>query len=132
MYIEWRPQVRIYQRNLDLQTFSKIEIPSWIDWEGKTQTPWMSKERLVNEYTVLKYISEKTTIPVPKPLHLGYFNGCLAITTEWVDGVLFDDLDPQIRSISYLDDYVRNFVLPQLNAVRLQTFGTIQGGVLPP
>lgn len=114
------------------QTFTKIEIPSWIDIEGKMQTPWMSRERLENEYTVLKYISERTTIPVPKPLRLGYIDGCLALTTEWVDGVLFDDLSPKIRSTSYLDDYVRTTILPQLNALTSQTSGTIRGVVLPP
>ena len=124
---ERRSQERRY-----LQTFTKIEIPSWTDLEGKTQTPWMSKERLVNEYTTLEYIAERTTIPVPKPLHLGYVNGCLAMTTEWVDGVPFDDLDPQIRSTLYLDEYVRTTVLPQLSALRSPTSGTIRGVVLPP
>ena len=128
----WQSQERRYQRSSDLQTFTKIEIPSWIDIEGKTQTPWMSRERLVNEYTTLKYIAEKTTIPVPVPLRLGYVNGCLAITTEWIDGVPFDDLDPQVRSTSYLDEYVRTTVLPQLNALTSQTSGTIQGVMLPP
>ena len=129
---EWRSQERRYQINLKRRTFTKIEIPSWIDIEGKTQKPWKSRERLMNEYMTLKYIGEKTTIPVPKPLHLRYINGCLAMTTEWIDGVPFDDLDPQTRSTSYLDEFVRTTVLPQLKELTSRTSGTIQGEVLPP
>jgi len=132
MQKKWQSQERRYQGNSDLQTFTKIEIPSWIDIKGKTQTPWMSRERLVNEYTTLEYIAERTTIPVPKPLYLGDVNGCLAMTTEWVDGVPFDDLDPQIRSTSYLDEYIQTTVLPQLNVLTSHTSGTIRGVVLPP
>ena len=129
---EWKSQERRYQTDSDRQTFTKIEIPSWFDLEGKIQTPWMSRKRLVNEYTVLKYIAERTTIPVPKPLYLRDINNCLAMTTEWIDGVPFDTLDPQVRSTTYLDEYVRDTVLPQLNALTSYTSGTIQGVVLPP
>ncbi|RMZ83098.1 hypothetical protein DV738_g1342, partial [Chaetothyriales sp. CBS 135597] len=105
MCVEWHSQERRYRRSSDGSKFTKIEIPSWIDIEGKTQTPWMSRARLANEYAVLNYILERTTIPVPKPIGLEYVDDCLAITTEWVDGVPFDDLGPQIRSPSYLDNY---------------------------
>jgi Phosphotransferase enzyme family len=126
----WDSQERRYSHNYS--TFTKIEIPSWSDVEGKTQRPWRSRERLANEYTALKYIAEKTTIPVPKPLRLEYIDGCCALTTEWVDGVPFDDLDPEIRSTTYLDNYVRSTILPQLRALRSHTSGTIDGVVLPP
>ena len=132
MCLERSSQERRYRRSSDLQRFTKIEIPSWIDIRGATQTPWMSRERLVNEYTVLKYIAQKTTIPVPKVLDLGYVDGCLAMTTEWVDGITFDDLDSDLQSTSYLDDYVRGVVLPQLDALTSHVTGTFQGVVLPP
>ena len=132
MFKEWTSQERKYQRSSDGQTFSKIEISSWIDIEGTIQTPWMSRQRLENEHTVLTYIAERTTIPVPKPFQLRDVNGCLTMTTEWIDGKPFDELDAQLRSVSYLNNYVQTTVLPQLNALTSQTSGTREGVVLPP
>lgn len=131
MWEEWYSQERRYQRNSDTPTFTKIETPSWIDIDGKPQSPGMTRERLMNEYTTLTYVAEMTTIPGPQPLHLGAVNGCLTMTTEWVDSVPFDELDPEVRSTSYLDGYVRTTVLPQLNALTSHSSGTI-GVVLPP
>jgi hypothetical protein len=76
----------------------------------------MSRERLTNEYHALRFIAEQATIPVPKPLRLEDVDGCLALTTEWVNGVPFDDLDPQIRSTSYLDDY-SNYRTPSAQCI---------------
>ena len=92
----------------------------------------MSQQRLFNEYTTLKYIEKNTTIPVPKALRFEYIDKCFAITTELVAGVPFDELNPQIRSTSYLDDYVQTTVLPQLRVLRARVSGTIDGIVLPP
>ncbi|KAJ4525226.1 hypothetical protein HRR83_000903 [Exophiala dermatitidis] len=92
----------------------------------------MSADRLKNEYTASKLVAERTTIPVPKPLRLEYIEGCLAMTSELVDGVPFSSLAPHIRSLLYLDDYVQTFVLPQLKLLKSHTYGTIDGAVLPP
>lgn len=132
MIESWRAQERRYEIDKTLLTFTKIEIPSWRDTEGKVQGPWMSRERLKNEHAVLKFILEKTTIPVPKPLRLESLDGCLALSTEWIDGVPFDDLEPEIRSEAYLDEYVRTCVLPQLRELTSSTSGAIHGVILPP
>ncbi|ETN44443.1 uncharacterized protein HMPREF1541_10624 [Cyphellophora europaea CBS 101466] len=129
---EWQAQERRYQSNSSLRTFTKIEIPSWQDIAGITQHPWMSRQRLENEYAVLTYIGKMTNIPVPRPYSLESVDGCLTLTTEWIDGVPFDDLDPGIRSETYLDQYVRSFILPELGALTSHISGTLKGTVIPP
>ena len=103
-----------------------------MDIEGNLQKPWMSKARLENEHATLNYISTRTTIPVPKPLGLGHVDGCLAMTTEWIDGVPFDELPDRVRSTVYLDGFVQDFVLPQLKALTSRTIGALMGVILPP
>lgn len=130
--MEWRSHERKYRRDYDASTFTKIEIPSWLDSRQKLHRPWKSKERLENEYHTLEFIARNTTIPVPHPIGLEYIDGCLALTTEWIDGVPFPDLAKEVRSESYLEDYVQENILPQLRSIRAHKSGAVTGVVLPP
>lgn len=86
----------------------------------------------MNEFVSLEFVAARTTIPVPKPIRLENLDGCLSLTTELIDGVQFDLLPRQLQSVSYLDDYVRYHVLPQLQGLNPDTLGTRTGVIIPP
>lgn len=132
MLWEERSQERWYRFDSSSKTFTKTEIPSWKDIHGVTQSHWRSAERLINEFVTLEFIAARSTIPVPKPLRLEYRDGCLSMTTELIDGVPFDELPPQVRSVSYINHYVLTNVLPQLQALKSETSGSKIGVAIPP
>ncbi|EXJ82320.1 hypothetical protein A1O3_06133 [Capronia epimyces CBS 606.96] len=132
MAVEEESQERRYRWDTHANTFTKMEIPPWANSRGVLIRPWRSQQRLINEFLTLDFISSNTTIPVPKPLRLEFLDGHLSLTTELIDGVIFDDLPPHLQSTSYLDEYVRTEVLPQLRALRSNSLGTTNGLVIPP
>ncbi len=132
MLWEEQSQARRYRFASSSNTFTKTEIRSWTDVNSIAQSPWRSAERLINEFISLEFVAARTTIPVPRPIRLEYLEGCLSLTTEFIDGVQFDQLPPQLQSVSYLDDYVRNHVLPQLQTLKSDTSGERTGVIIPP
>lgn len=54
---------------------------------GDLYVPWRNIERLANEAACLRYIREKTDIPVPKVLEAYEKNGSFFLWTEIIHGV---------------------------------------------
>ena len=64
---------------------------------GEVIVPFRNKERLENEVACLKYIREKTDIPVPEVLNAYEENGSFFIWTARVEGVPLKELKEEDR-----------------------------------
>lgn len=137
---EWEiPADRYY--TLTSTTFTKRQLRQqerYTNCKGELITvPW-SRELLENERDALIFISQNTTIHVPKFLHFSFEGGVASITMEAVHGELMDDLvvtlneEDQERLTSNVLLYINDTVLPQLRQLRSSTLGSVRGNIIPP
>ena len=136
---DWRVGDRIYK--LTETTFTKRQPKPHErernihgDW---AEYPWV-RERLENERDALIFISKNTTIPVPRVLDWYEDEGAGTLVVEAVQGYVMDELmdtlPPEKRQIlkKNVDDYMYNYVLPQLAALRSKRVGALSGIAMPP
>ncbi|KKY21322.1 putative protein kinase-like domain [Phaeomoniella chlamydospora] len=85
---------------------------------GEVKSPW-SDERLKNDYEALKYISEKTTIPVPKIHHFtDVSGGVFELKMERVYGVPLSSItNNREEAVAVVDEFIKTEVLPTLVAL---------------
>ena len=99
--------------------------------------PW-SRERLENERDASIFISQNTTIRVPKFLDFSVESDIASISMEAVDGDPMDELAKSLNSedqktlTSNVFTYINDTVLPQSNRLRSGTLGSVRGKIVPP
>ena len=139
-FYEWElPADRHY--TLTSTTFTKRQLRQLERYNniyGELITvPW-SRERLENERDALIFISQNTTIRVPKVLHFSVEDGGASVTMEAVDGETMDvlaktlDEGDQEKLNRNVFQYINETVLPQLNQLTSSTLGSVQGKIVPP
>ena len=107
------------------------------DREIRINVPW-SRARLENEFKALNLISERTSIPVPKPLQYKVENDIASLTTETLKGEMLCDLlkdldeDDRAKLRENVENFIQNKVLPQLQSLKSNTLGGLSGVVIPP
>ncbi|MCJ1274969.1 hypothetical protein MMC21_002768 [Puttea exsequens] len=124
-------------------TFIKRELhPSEYSQKGFLcpgfKRPRLMRERLENERDALSYISQNTTIPVPRVLQWVEKDGRCALVTERMKNVvnaseLMHELADNERDIlaRNVTTFVEEIVLPQLRNLRSNKLGGLCGHVLP-
>ncbi|WEW60159.1 hypothetical protein PRK78_005644 [Emydomyces testavorans] len=109
-----------------------------------------AEERLMHEAAALKFISEKTTIPVPKVIGCGRRAGVPYLELERIDGIMFEDVGEICRmphqaghhpgepcstcqqiATTNVERFITDVVLPQLSQLKSKTTG-FNGFVIPP
>jgi hypothetical protein len=96
---------------------------------GEVIVPFRNRERLENEVACLKYIREKTDIPVPEVLDAYEENGSFFVWTARVEGVLLQDLEEEDR-LKVLPDIRRH--ITTLQTLRSNKTGGPSGILCPP
>ncbi|TLS21338.1 uncharacterized protein PpBr36_10369 [Pyricularia pennisetigena] len=97
--------------------------------EGRVIIPRFGKERLQNEANSLRFISEKTNIPVPK--FIGHFedDGAVYLITEFVEGIAMSELPENQRKEVEVEVEAHLQTLKQLKSSQ---WGGPSGLVIPP
>lgn len=131
---EWDVYERKFCIDWEKETFTKTEIPVNTNLYGEETRPWMSRERITNEFLTLQLIREATTIPVPEPLSMTEEDGAVSVTVKYIYGVMIDDLAESIKGAAVLkaDKFIRETVLPQLASLQSDRSGALTGHVIPP
>ena len=132
---EWQTSQRAYRRTSS--TFIKRELRQeerHLDFWGNLIRPRWSKQRLQNEKVALEYIATHTSIPVPKVLDSFELDGAYHLITKLIPGVPLDliDAEDKPRAHQQVDAFVRDYVLPQLHALKSRHIGSLIGFVIPP
>lgn len=83
---------RFYKRNLRP---SEYKLDQW----NKPYVPPLGFERMANEAACLRFIREKTTIPVPDVLEAYKDNGAFILVTRRLHGIEMNDLSPEHQAI---------------------------------
>ncbi|KIW58675.1 hypothetical protein PV05_03174 [Exophiala xenobiotica] len=131
----WMVADRCY--SYDDQTFTKRDL---LDHERATDTQgrpvrirW-SAERLQNDHAALAFIREKTTIPVPKILEFKSMKeGIYELKMERVYGTPLNKIrGDKEQAIRAVDEYITQFVLPQLRSLRSRNVGSLTGKIISP
>ena len=122
-------------------TFTKRQLRQherYTNYKGELVTvPW-SRERLENERDTLIFISQNTTIRVPRFLNFSLEGDVASVTMEAVNGELMDELaktlnkEDQETLNSNVLSYINHTVLPQLKKLRSRTLGSLRGIIVPP
>lgn len=96
---------------------------------GKLYVPFRNIERLKNEVACLKYIREKTDIPVPEVLEAYEENGSYYLWTARAEGVPLQDLEKKDR-LKVLPEIRRH--VDTLRTLRSNNSGGPSGILCPP
>jgi aminoglycoside phosphotransferase (APT) family kinase protein len=96
---------------------------------GEVIVPFRNRERLENEVACLKYIREKTDIPVPEVLDAYEENGSFFVWTARVEGVLLQELEKEDR-LKVLPEIRRH--ITTLQTLRSNKTGGPSGILCPP
>lgn len=96
---------------------------------GQALVPLFVKDRLRNEAACMKYVKEKTSIPVPEVLDAYEENGTYFLWTEYIDGIEMSDLtvDERTQIIPQVRDIVAD-----LQKLRSRRSGGPTGLLCPP
>ena len=138
-HYDWRLSDRIYK--LTSTTFTKRQCRPHERVRnsrgGVAEHPF-NRERLENERDSLRFIAEKTNIPVPRVIEWSEEEGAGALTVEAVQGELMKDLMHKIPIADRetlkqnVDTFLLEVVLPQLAALRSTRLGQLSGVLVPP
>ncbi|EHY60727.1 hypothetical protein ABEF92_007061 [Exophiala dermatitidis] len=122
----------------DDETFTKrdlLESERPTGWQGHpVKTPW-SSVRLQNEHAALAFIRDNTTIPVPKILEFKSISseGTYQLKMERVYGTPLSKIRAgKEQATKAVDEYITQFVLPQLHSLRSRNVGALTGDIIPP
>ncbi|KAG8410351.1 hypothetical protein J3459_017161 [Metarhizium acridum] len=103
--------------------------------DGRVLRPFWAKERLQNEAATLQFISDNTSIPVPK-CRLYSKDNILHLETQLIEGVLLKDIEEASRptAIATVHDQLTHTIIPQLQALRRNYIGSVDSTlpVFPP
>ena len=102
------------------------------DINGKTIVlPW-TRERLRNEYLALKFVSENTTIPVPKILNYEETTELVSLTIERVQGYQLESarIPNREQAVAHVQEYIHSVILPQLRRLRRPYMGSLDGPII--
>ncbi|KAI6350864.1 hypothetical protein MCOR25_010327 [Pyricularia grisea] len=101
----------------------------WQTHNGHTHVPRFNKERVLNEGACLKYLSEKTDIPLPKLYATFEDDGVAYLITEYVNGVGMNDLTTEQQKVvvQELEKHLKT-----LKKLTSPQWGGPEGLVLPP
>jgi len=108
-----------------------------LDKDGNPAINPYIADRLRNEAAMIKYLTEHTTIPVPKFLDLWEFDGLICLKTAIVrDGEGVESMDESLRpaAIQAITDQMDSEILPQLRKLRRDSMGSPDPSlpVIPP
>ncbi|PGH26959.1 hypothetical protein AJ80_01343 [Polytolypa hystricis UAMH7299] len=129
----WRLSDRVFTYASD--TFIKREVrpnERWLNlWGEPITAPW-SAERLQNEAATLQFISEHTTIPVPKVMSFEKIWGSYQLVVERIDGIRLNALEDDEEALKIATKFITTSVLPQLRELKSPTIGSLMGIVILP
>ncbi|KAK4096457.1 hypothetical protein N658DRAFT_569845 [Parathielavia hyrcaniae] len=72
-----------------------LRATEWQQFGGFVYVPKLSTQRILNEGACLKFLGEKTEIPLPKLYACFEDDGAGCLVTEYVEGVGMNDLDKE-------------------------------------
>lgn len=96
---------------------------------GNVVVPRFGNERLLNEAAVLRFIAEKTDIPVPKLYGCFEDDSSVYVITEYIEGVAMSELTLDQRKVVEGELEVH---LETLRGLKSATWGGPSGIVIPP
>ncbi|MCJ1387004.1 hypothetical protein MMC17_010133 [Xylographa soralifera] len=100
-----------------------------IDWRNEPYIPPLGPERVANEAACLRFIREKTDIPVPDVLEAYDDNGAFVLVTRRLRGVEMGELSPEQQAIVMVQVEEHIKVLQSLRSTRV---GGPTGIICPP
>jgi hypothetical protein len=71
----------------------------WQKQSGYLHVPLFNTERILNEGACLKFLAERTNIPLPKLYACFEDDGAAYLVTEYVEGTAMNDLDEEKKKI---------------------------------
>ncbi|KAL9619021.1 MAG: hypothetical protein Q9160_006342 [Pyrenula sp. 1 TL-2023] len=96
---------------------------------GNIMVPRQNKERILNEAATLQYLSQRSSVPLPKLICCFEDDDAVYLITEYVEGVAMDDL-PESDLETVMKELERHkHSLPQLRSSKI---GGLSGLVVPP
>lgn len=100
-----------------------------LDWRNEPYVPPLGFERVANEAACLRFIQEKTDIPVPDVLEAYDDNGAFVLVTRRLWGVKMGELSPENQAIVMIevDEHIKT--LQTLHSTRI---GGPTGIICPP
>ncbi|ATY65472.1 kinase-like domain [Cordyceps militaris] len=101
----------------------------WQQHNGYMHIPLFNLERILNEGACLQFLSENTDIPLPKLYACFEDDGAAYLVTEYVDGVVMEELDEGGKKIVEKE---LNQHMETLQRLKSSTWGGPGGKVLPP
>ena len=96
---------------------------------NKPYVPSLGFERLANEAACLRFIREKTTIPVPDVLEAYEDNGAFILVTRRLQGVEMNDLSPEHQAVVMKEVEEQ---IQALQTLRSSNVGGPTGIICPP
>ncbi|KAI1172564.1 kinase-like domain-containing protein [Nemania sp. FL0916] len=120
---------RKYYRCGNLWIKRSLRPHEWQKHNGFMHIPKFNNERLLNEEACLKFLADKTDIPLPKLVACFEDDGAVYLITEYVDGVGMDELyDEQLKIVGEeLEMHMKT-----LKSLTSNSWGGPGGAVLPP
>lgn len=120
-------EFRIDQDRFYKRSFRPSEYK--LDWRNKPYVPPLGFERVANEAACLRFIREKTDIPVPDVLEAYDDDGAFVLVTRRLRGVEMDKLSPEHQAIVIMEveEHIRK--LQSLHSARI---GGPTGFICPP
>ncbi|RVX70832.1 hypothetical protein B0A52_05988 [Exophiala mesophila] len=121
----------------DEETFTKrilFEHERRLNTQGRPVSTLWSTERFENEHAALVFIRENSSIPVPKVLEFTTLGeGIYELKMERVQGTRLSSIKKnKDQATKAVDEYISQFVLPELHGLRSRTVGSLTGKILPP
>lgn len=90
---------RKYYRIGDTWIKRSLRPTEWQKRNGYMHVPLFNLERVLNEGACLRFLAEKTNIPLPKLYACFEDDGAAYISTEYVEGVGMNELDETKREV---------------------------------
>ncbi|KAK3689212.1 kinase-like domain-containing protein [Podospora appendiculata] len=101
----------------------------WQQHNGFIYVPMLNMQRVINEGACLKFLAERTDIPLPKFYACFEDDGAGCLVTEYVEGVGMNDLDEEQQKVVTQELQKHMETLKTLTS---NTWGGPGGLVLPP
>jgi len=125
----WRTWERAYYRCGSLFMKRSLRPQEFKVGERGVHVPRAGKKKLMNEAASLRFIAEKTDIPVPALCDEFEDSGAYCLVTRYVEGVKMTDLTPEQKNIVMEEIEVH---LASLQRLKSATIGGPSGLVIPP
>ncbi|KAK4224215.1 kinase-like domain protein [Podospora fimiseda] len=127
-YISITPERKYYRCGNTWMKRSLRPI-EWQQHDGYIHVPMLNTQRVLNEGACLKYLAERSNIPLPKLYACFEDDGAACLVTEYVEGVGMNELNKEQQQL--VTKELKKY-LATLKTLRSDLWGGPDASVLPP